>query len=85
MAKATKKIRSVAGLTSKDWAKVHAKAWLDEEFRKRLETDPTRAIEQFGREVGKKFRKIVSLRPRPAKAIRDDRLHHVHPFPPSCC
>jgi hypothetical protein len=71
-------------LTNKDWGKIHAKAWLDPEFRNLLETDPTRAIKQYGREVGKTFDKIVKLRAKP-KGIPDDFLADVNPFAPSCC
>jgi hypothetical protein len=76
-------------LTNKDWGKIHAKAWLDPDFRYLLETDPTRAIRQYGKEVGKTFDKIVKLRPPPKaakrKGIPPDVLEEMNPFPPWCC
>ena len=76
-------------LTSKDWGKIHAKAWLDPDFRYLLETDPTKAIRQYGKEVGKTFDKIVKLRPPPKAAKRKgmspEVLEEMNPFPPWCC
>jgi hypothetical protein len=74
----------VATLTNTEWGKIYAKAWTDPEFRKLLETDPTKAIKAYGREVGKTFPKIVKLERRP-KGKSDKALARVHPFPPSCC
>ncbi len=79
----------MAELTNADWGKIHAKAWLDPEFRKLLETDPTAAIKKYGREVGKTFDKILKLRPAPKGAksgeISQKFLEQVNPFPPWCC
>jgi hypothetical protein len=80
----SKEYRSVAEPTNEDWGKIHAKAWLHPEFRRMLETDPTKAIKAYGAEVGKTFDKIVTVRPKP-KGIPDDFLADVNPFPPSCC
>ncbi|HEY7247552.1 MAG TPA: hypothetical protein VH678_27075 [Xanthobacteraceae bacterium] len=74
----------MAKLTSKDWGKIHAKAWRDPNFRKLLESDPTKAVHTYGKEVGKTFDKILTVRGKPA-GIPDPHLEHVHPFPPSCC
>ena len=74
----------MAQLTKQDWGKIHAKAWTDAKFRKLLESDPTAAVKAYGKEVGKTFSKIVTLPPKPKK-LPKDLLHHVHPFPPSCC
>jgi len=76
--------RSMAKLSNSDWGKIHAKAWRDPKFRKLLETDPTKAIKAYGKEVGKTFKKIVTLRAKPA-GIPDEHFHHVNPYPPSCC
>ena len=47
--------------TAKDWEQIHYKAWTDKAFRETLETDPTKAIQDFGKEVhGKPYTKIVS-------------------------
>lgn len=73
----------MAKLTESDWGKIHAKAWRDAKFRKLLETDPTKAIKAYGKEVGKTFTKIVNLRDKPD--IPDPHLHKVNPYPPSCC
>jgi hypothetical protein len=78
--------RSRAGeITDKEWGKIHAKAWLDPEFRRLLETDPTAAIKCYGLEIGKSFNKIVILRPRPTGITSKDQLEQVNPFPPTCC
>ena len=42
-----------------DWNKIHAKAWKDPEFRELLETDPRKAVDQWGAERGVKFDKVV--------------------------
>jgi hypothetical protein len=72
----------VAELTGEDWSKVHAKAWRDPKFRELLETDPTKAIKDYGKEVGKTFDKIVRLAPRP-EGVTDESLEHRSP--PACC
>lgn len=74
----------MAKLTSKDWGKIHAKAWRDPNFRKLLESDPTKAVHAYGKEVGKTFDKIMTVRAKPS-GIPDKHYEHVHPFPPSCC
>ena len=76
--------RRVAQLTGEDWGKIHAKAWTNDRFRQLLETDPTKAIKEYGDEVGKTFERILTLRPRP-EGIADDFLADINPFPPSCC
>jgi hypothetical protein len=76
----------VATLTNTDWGKIHAKAWTDPKFRKLLETDPTKAIKAYGKEVGKTFQKVVKLKSRPKGAPKDPaKLARFHPHPPSCC
>jgi hypothetical protein len=47
--------------TEGDWGKIHAKAWTDPEFRKLLETDPTRAVREYGNKAGKRFEKILHI------------------------
>jgi hypothetical protein len=73
----------VADITGEDWGNIHAKAWRDPEFKRLLETDPTKAIRDYGQSIGKTFDKIVFVRPRPN--IADEFLPFVNPFPPSCC
>lgn len=34
--------------TNKEWSQLIAKAWLDEDFKKLLETDPAAALNQCG-------------------------------------
>jgi hypothetical protein len=72
--------------TSKDWGRIHAKAWRDPEFRKLLEQDPKKAIAQYGKEVGKTFDRIVRIAPKP-KGVKPDDLHrHANATaPPACC
>ncbi len=86
MAKRSKRRRSRRGatLTGSEWGKIHAKAWTNARFRKLLETDPTKAIKAYGREVGKTFKKIVALKPRP-RGVSAGYLARHHPRPPSCC
>jgi hypothetical protein len=76
----------VAALTNADWGKIHAKAWTDPKFRRLLETDPTKAIKKYGKEIGKTFQKMVKLKKKPKGAPKDqEKLAHFHPHPPSCC
>jgi hypothetical protein len=72
--------------TNKDWGQIHAKAWRDPAFRTLLETDPTKAVEKYGKEVGKSFDKLVKVRPRP-KGVPDEKLdtHADATTPPACC
>jgi len=72
--------------TKKDWGAIHAKAWKDKKFRTLLETDPTKAVKQYGKEVGKTFDKVVKVAPKPKGA--DDAKLHQHSDatqPPACC
>lgn len=73
----------MADITGDDWGEIHARAWRDAKFKELLETDPSAAIKQYGDSVGKKFNKIVFVRPKPD--IADEFLPFVNPFPPSCC
>lgn len=72
--------------SSADWGKIHAKAWRDSAFRKLLEQDPKKALAQYGKEVGKKFSKVVKVKPRP-KGVAAERLHKhkTAKVPPACC
>jgi hypothetical protein len=46
----------MATLTQADWKKIYAKAYNDEKFRTKLETDPTGAIQEYHRaEHGKEM------------------------------
>lgn len=69
--------------TKQEWAKIHAKAWKDPEFRKHLETNPMQALKLYGKEVGKNFDKVIDIGPRP-KGVPDEDLHKHH-VPPACC
>ena len=73
----------MAAPTNADWGKIYAKAWTDRKFRALLETDPTKAIKKYGREVGKKFTRIVILKKKPKNPRK--RLDKIHLHPPSCC
>jgi hypothetical protein len=82
----------VARLTDDDWGKIHARAWLNAEFRKLLESDPTAAIREYEASLGKKaghFDKIVRVGPAPnrksTKNIPQDVLEKSAPWPPWCC
>ncbi len=71
-------------ITNEDWGKIHAKAWKDHAFRSLLEKDPTAAIHQYGKEVGKTYTKIVKVPDRPA-GVADAHLHEQHQGPVACC
>jgi hypothetical protein len=79
-------------LTDDDWGKVHAKAWREDAFRIKLETDPTSAIQEYAlqentenaRNFNLKKLRIVKLRPRP-EDVPEEFWDDVNPFPPSCC
>ena len=72
--------------TTKDWGRIHAKAWRDSGFRKLLEQDPKKAITEYGKEVGKKFDRIVKIAAKP-KGVKPEDLHrHKNATaPPACC
>lgn len=72
--------------TNKDWGRIHAKAWRDPQFRKLLEQDPKKAIAQYGKEVGKKFDRVVKVTPKP-KGVKAEDLHRHEnaTAPPACC
>jgi hypothetical protein len=73
-------------LTSEDWGRIHARAWRDYEFRKKLETDPTAALRDYAGQHGLDLSTLVlvKLRPRPDD-IPEEFWEDVNPFPPSCC
>jgi hypothetical protein len=71
-------------VTNEDWGKIHAKAWKDPEFRKKLESDPTAAIHQYGKENGKTFTKLVRTPEKPHGAD-EAHLHKAHDYPVACC
>jgi hypothetical protein len=82
----------VANLTDEDWGKIHARAWLDPEFRKLLESDPTAAIRAYEKSIGQRagyFDKIVRLsRPPGQKVLKStpqEVLERAAPWPPWCC
>jgi hypothetical protein len=82
----------VAKLTDEDWGKIHARAWLYPEFRKLLESDPTAAVREYEKIIGKKagyFDKIVRLPAYPSKtatkSIPEEVLQKAAPWPPWCC
>ena len=82
----------MAGPTNADWGKIHAKAWLDPEYRKLLESDPTKAIREYEKSIGKPsgyFAQIVRVGKPPSKsAIKKtplEVLEHAAPWPPWCC
>lgn len=72
--------------TKKDWGLMHAKAWQDPKFRALLETDPTKAVTAYGKEVGKTFDKIVKIGARPKGVDGTDlHKHEQAVVPPACC
>jgi hypothetical protein len=71
--------------TKKDWGQIHAKAWRDREFRKLLETDPTKAVMTYAKEAGKKFDRVMRIAKKPKGD--PDKLHKTRAAttPPACC
>lgn len=74
-----------------DWGKIHAKAWLDDEFRNKLETDPTAALREFAAEHGLKWGRLVRVEERP-ETVTDETLADIlsgktsgPSTPPACC
>jgi len=81
-------IMAVADLTNEDWGEIHKRAWLYPDFKKKLEEDPTAAINEYGDSLKppKKFtRKVIVRDPPAADEIKPEFLQFVNPFPPSCC
>jgi len=82
----------VASLSDEDWGKIHAKAWLEPEYRNLLESDPTKAIRVYEKSIGKPpgyFDKIVRMsKPPGSRTIRSvplEVLERAAPWPPWCC
>jgi hypothetical protein len=81
----------VAQLSDEDWGKIHAKAWLEPDFRALLEKDPTAAIRAYEKSIGKTagyFDKIVRVNmpdEAAAKRFTEKELAKVAPWPPWCC
>ena len=72
--------------TNADWGHIYKKAWLDAKFRYLLETDPTKALKEYGAEVGKTFDKMVEIEPAPdSKEVPEKFWHLLHQAPPACC
>jgi len=82
----------VAKLSDEDWGKIHAKAWLEPKFRNLLETDPTKAIREYEKSIGKPagyFTQIVRVGKPPSKTALKKTpeavLQRAAPWPPWCC
>ena len=59
--------------TSKEWAQVIAKAWLDEDFKNLLEKNPRKALKQCGFKVDKG---VFEVMPRPAD-LTDEEIREI--------
>jgi hypothetical protein len=82
----------MASLSDEDWGKIHAKAWLEPDYRKLLESDPTKAIREYEKSIGKPsgyFDKIVRMgKPPSGSVLRKtpvEVLERAAPWPPWCC
>jgi hypothetical protein len=82
----------VAKLKESDWGKIHAMAWRDPKFRTMLESNPTAAVREYEKSIGKArgyFDKIVSLPRSPSKkaikSMSETELQSIAPWPPWCC
>ena len=80
--KAAAKKQASTAITEADLAQVYAKAWVDEEFRTLLETDPTAALKQYAAENGLEWTKLVKL-PAPTQGGGGDDENCIHLV--SCC
>ena len=71
-------------LTKADWGKIHAKAYKDKGFRRKLETDPTAAVKEWFAEEYPKRRmtldRIVDLSEWMKLKVTDEDWP-----PPACC
>jgi hypothetical protein len=80
------------GVSKHDWNRLYAKAWLDDSFRKLLETDPTKALQQYAAEHGQNWQKLLEVEPKPQnvsedaiqKVVGGKRENDDCP-PPACC
>ncbi len=71
--------------TDEDWGQIHKMAFEDDAFRKLLESDPRKALDQFCEKQGKApFSKIVDLPAAPDAGL-DQFLHEKYKAPPACC
>ncbi len=68
--------------TSQHWEQIYAKAWLDDEFRTLLETNPNVAVEQFAAEHGLQPDVLLASRPQTSASTEQDE-HCIHLV--SCC
>ena len=82
----------MARLSDEDWGKIHAKAWLEPDYRKLLESDPTKAIREYEKSIGKSagyFTQIVRVGKPPSsrvtRSISMEVLQRAAPWPPWCC
>jgi hypothetical protein len=82
----------MARLSDEDWGKIHAKAWLEPDYRKLLESDPTKAIREYEKSIGKSsgyFDQIVRVGKAPSvgtlKKVPLEVLQRAAPWPPWCC
>ncbi len=80
----------MATLTKEDWGKIHAKAWVEPEFRQLLERDTALAVQAYEKSIGKEpgyFDQVVKIGKLPYQ--RDGKSPDVFAsadqFPPWCC
>ena len=79
----------MAAPTSEDWGKIYAKAWKSQDFMNLLATNPTQAVMEYGKEIGKTFDNIIdpnSLAP-PANLqnVPEEFWPLIHQGAPACC
>ena len=77
------------GLTKADWQKIYAKTYKDQDFRTKLESDPTAAIRQYHlEEHGKEMSpldQIVDLSDWLSKKYDDGNGNGGEGWPPPAC
>lgn len=63
-------------ITSKQWARIIAKAWLDDNFKSLLETDPKAAIDTVRDDIGINADAIFPAPSRPGD-LSDDQIEDI--------
>ncbi len=74
----------MAAPTREQWSHIHARAWKDDKFRALLESNPSAALELYGKDNDQVFDKVIDIGPRP-EGVSDEELHKHHNIPPACC
>jgi len=61
----------MAGPNGAQWARIFAKAWSDEAFKNKLQTNPKAALEEAAKEFGMQWDQVFELPPAPPELGKD--------------